>query len=515
MPRKYFPVLLLFSMFNTLYAGPFLDDELANALKDSSADKELKVIVRLRDSPGFSITKAQKHSRSLLIRELKSNSLHSRENLEPLFKSNLTKKLSHLWLINGFSLTADAGTIKKLAQHPSVRSLTFDRTFSVPETVYSGDSSPAWNISQINAHILWSFGFNGSGIVVAVMDTGADPCNPHLQASYRGGSNSWFDPCGIHPTPYDGIGHGTQVLGIVLGSNDIDTTIGIAASAKWIAAKIFDDAGEASLGGTHLAFQWLLDPDNDPNTDDAPHVVNCSWGSGENPNECITEFEEDIQVLRQAGIAVVFAAGNEGPNPYTSISPANYPDSLSVGAVDDEFLIASFSSRGPSACDGAIYPKLVAPGASIETCDLSFGGIFDEHVLVDGTSFSAPHVSAAFALLMQAFPEANNIDIEQALIASAVDVGEIGPDNVYGNGQIDLYAAYQMLALDYCLADLDHNHLVDLADLRIFAGDWLNPGCSAQSPCRSDFNSDQDVNLLDFSVFASQYMFDAYSCVAR
>ena len=106
-----------------------------------------------------------------------------------------------------------------------------------------------------------------------------------------------------------------------------------------------------------------------------------------------------------ADIAVVFSGGNEGPLPATSISPANYPESLAVGATDSNRNIVNSSSRGPSACDGSSYPEIVAPGLNVRTADLTFGGLFpDSYVNVSGTSFSAPHVSGAIALLHSAFP---------------------------------------------------------------------------------------------------------------
>ncbi|MFA5251762.1 MAG: hypothetical protein WC454_04155, partial [Phycisphaerae bacterium] len=107
---------------------------------------------------------------------------------------------------------------------------------------------------------------------------------------------------------------------------------------------------------------------------------------------------------------------------------------------------------------------------------------------------------------------ANNLNIEAALIASAVDLGQTGPDNICGNGQIDLYAAYQLLASNYYSADFDHNCVVDLADLQILVGQWLSPDCSEQSPCRSDINSDHEIDFIDFSILASQYLFTSNNC---
>ncbi len=117
---------------------------------------------------------------------------------------------------------------------------------------------------------------------------------------------------------------------------------------------------------------------------------------------------------------------------------------MSAGAVDATLAIASFSSRGPSACDGTVYPKLVAPGVNINTADLSFGGL-PLYVVVSGTSYAAPHAAGAMALLAGAFPGASVAQLEAALTQSAHDLGVAGEDNSYGHGLADVQAAYQFL----------------------------------------------------------------------
>ena len=201
------------------------------------------------------------------------------------------------------------------------------------------------------------------------------------------------------------------------------------------------------MSAIHQAFQWILDPDNNPDTDDAPDVVNNSWGADDSVNECIYEFQEDIQALRTSEIAVVFSAGNGGPALSTSISPANYPENFTVGAVDDNSDILVFSSRGPSACNGSIYPLVAAPGVNIRTADLTFGGVFpNSYSNVTGTSFAAAHVTGAMALLLGAYPCLAVTELAISLKDSAVDLGSPGPDNESGYGLIDSIAAYDILA---------------------------------------------------------------------
>ena len=259
-------------------------------------------------------------------------------------------------------------------------------------------------------------------------------------------ANSWYDPNGEHTTPADANGHGTWTMGVLVGGAAGGTAIGVVPDAKWIAVKIFNDAGVATLSRIHQGFQWLLDPDGNPATDDAPDVVNASWELSNSIGKCVLDFQTDIQNLRSAGIAVIFAAGNSGPSTNTEGSPANNNGSFAAGAVDNNSSIASFSSRGPSACDGSIFPHVVAPGVNIKTTDLTGGGVFPySYAYVSGTSFAAPHVAGTIALLLSAFPWHTISEVELALKQSAADLGIPGGDNDYGYGLVDVLAAYNLL----------------------------------------------------------------------
>lgn len=350
-----------------------------------------------------------------------------------------------LWVADSIALRAKRELIWTLLARPDVIEVRLDRALYAPIATAAVAGPAEWNISDIRAPELWDRGYLGDGAVVALFDSGADANHPELIAGYRGGANSWKDPYGQHATPRDGAsGHGTQVLGIVVGGSLGGTAIGVAPNAKWIAAKIFNDAGMASESAIHLAFQWALDPDANPATDDAPDVVTNSWDiAGE--NSCSSIFQPDIDALRAADIAVVYAAGNYGPVPASSVSPANNLRVTSVGAVDSNHQVAIFSSRGPSACDGSVFPKVVAPGVNILTTDLSLAGTA-QYVHVEGTSFSAPHIAGVMALLRGAVPTASAAEIEAAVALTARDLGSPGPDSDYGYGLVDALAAYDLLS---------------------------------------------------------------------
>jgi subtilisin family serine protease len=354
----------------------------------------------------------------------------------------LVTKVVPLWIFNGAVVTATRRVLEELAKRSDVLQIRPSATVAAPALPQStGTDTPLeQNLDVINARQLWDLGYRGQGVVVASLDTGVDATHPDLAASWRGGSNSWYDPNGQHPTtPTDVNGHGTWTIGVMVGGSASGTAIGVAPAAKWIAAKIFNDRGVATTAGIHMAFQWLLDPDGNPNTADAPNVVNDSWVMG--ATGCNLEFQLDLQRLRAAGIVPVFAAGNGGPSPSTSYSPANNPEALSVGAIDNSGVLDSTSSRGPGACDGGVYPGLVAPGDDITTSDL-FGGYVSE----SGTSLAAPHVAGALALLLSAFPNASADQQLAALENSSLNLGAARPDNNFGYGRVDTLGAFYRLA---------------------------------------------------------------------
>ncbi len=420
--------------------------DLTAELAVRAPQEEIAVIVSLADKVDPRLFKLADRSKrdTRLVKALKEKVAATQGTHRVFLQNNGGRQLRELWAINGIAVTARASVIRQLALRFGIESIRLDSTLQAPVTTFGTAAPPEWNLNVMRAPEMWSLGHSGAGVVVANMDTGVDAVHPDLAAQWRGGDNSWYDPHGEHVTPHDSDGHGTQTMAIMVGGGAGGTAIGMAPNARWIAAKLYNDAGLASYSDIHLAFQWLLDPDGDLNTMDAPDVVNASWGLVGTAGQCITEFSADIEVLKNAGIAVVFAAGNDGPAPLTSVSPANNPQGFSAGAIDATLAIAGFSSRGQSACDGTVYPKLVAPGVNINTADLSFGGL-PLYAVVSGTSYAAPHAAGAMALLAGAFPSASLSQIDAALIQSAHDLGVAGEDNSYGYGLADVVAAHQLL----------------------------------------------------------------------
>jgi serine protease AprX len=423
-----------------------IDPGLEFYLQAAKPGQAVPVILTLIDRADLSAFKAldRQTNRTKMAKALKSKADASQQALRTLLASRKAQRIRQLWLINGMAFTSNSATIREIANRSDVDSVRLDQSLEAPAVNAGVTAAPEWNLGVIHVPEVWSLGYTGAGMVVANMDTGVDVQHPDLSGKWRGGLNSWYDPHGEHATPYDHLGHGTQTMGIMVGGEAGGTSIGVAPGARWIAAKLFNDAGQAQWSDIHLSFQWLLDPDGDPDTADMPHVVNASWGLIGIANQCVMEFNDDIHILKLANIAVVFSGGNEGPASQTSVSPANNPEGFAIGAVDDTQTLANFSSRGAGACDGGIYPRVSAPGVNINTADLSFGGL-PLYASVSGTSFAAPHISGTMALLLNAFPNASIASLESALQQSALDLGESGADNGYGYGLANALAAYHYL----------------------------------------------------------------------
>jgi len=409
-------ILIIFLSCLTALAGSISPD-LEAVLQSSAPFDEIPVIITLSEKADLGLIRDRDKNlrRTKIIKALKDKSDATQPDLKVFLGNRSAKKIISLWIINGVAANVPAWTISELAAFPGVESVTPDYIIQAPPVTPEAAATPEWNLTAVKAPDLWNSGFTGTGVVVANMDTGVDINHPDLSGKWRGGTNSWYDPNGEHPNiPYDAAGHGTGTMGVMVGGNAGGTSIGVAPGAKWIAVKIFKDAGTAADSAVMQGFQWLLDPDGNPATNDAPDVVNNSWGFDQNPGSCDTTFQTSIQNLKAAGIAVVFAAGNSGPNSSTSESPANNTGSFAVGATDINNNIASFSSRGLSACDLSIFPHVVAPGFGIKTSDLTAGGtVPNSYTTVSGTSIAAPHVAGAMALLLSAIPNATVSELEQ------------------------------------------------------------------------------------------------------
>jgi len=230
-------------------------------------------------------------------------------------------------------------------------------------------------------------------------------------------------------------------------------TIGVAWGAVWIACNAINQGvGPEFDNDVITAFEWFADPDGNPSTiDDVPDVVQNSWGINEgfgyDYTDCDSRWWDAIDNCEASGVVVTFSAGNEGPGPHTLRSPADRittpTNAFAIGAIDatnysgPPWPIASWSSRGPSGCDGVTKkPEVAAPGVDVYSAYPGGG-----YTYMSGTSMAGPHVAGVVALMREANPDLDVDTIKQILMDTAIDHGPAGEDNDFGWGVIDAYEA--------------------------------------------------------------------------
>ena len=276
------------------------------------------------------------------------------------------------------------------------------------------------SVPQIGAPAAWAAGYDGTGVTVAVLDTGIDAGHPdfagHLAEvrDFTGGND-----------PSDNVGHGTHVASTIVGSGAASggKYRGVAPGAKLLVGKVCATT-ECQDSDIITAMQWAA-----PRT----RVVSMSIGGTDTPG--LDPLETAVQDLsHQYGTLFVVAAGNEG-KPKSVSSPATADDALAVAAVDADDVRAYFSSRGPRLGDDHIKPEISAPGVDIVAA--APGGGYQP---MSGTSMATPHVAGAAAILAGQHPAWTGPQLKAALMDSAEPGAE---DSLYeqGAGRVDVARA--------------------------------------------------------------------------
>jgi len=344
-------------------------------------------------------------------------------------------------IIPGMCIGAPLGATQSIKKLRGVEAIWLDHTVealkSSNQIVLGHGVSPMLSDSArlINAPSLWDLGVNGSGIVIAVVDTGINWLHESLDdlddnpdtADPKVIANISFVP-GV-PTGFDDHGHGTHVAGIAAGTGGPSHTYrGVAPGAKLYAVKVLDQTGSGQWSWVIAGIEWSVENNAD--------IITMSLGGGGYPYDPVS-IASDTAV--DAGIVVTVAAGNDIY--YGTISsPGLATKVITVGATTKGDAIASFSSKGPNTYDYRGDPDIVAPGVGIMSADAKN---INGYVPMSGTSMATPHVAGGAALLLQAFVNATPNLVTSALMASAVDIGY--DSYTQGAGRIDVLSAYNLV----------------------------------------------------------------------
>ncbi|WP_053205721.1 S8 family serine peptidase [Jiangella muralis] len=371
------------------------------------------------------------------------------------------------------SIDAAAVTVDRAAAADFWASLTggrnrlaagIERVWLDPAVSVSLDES----VPQIGADEARAAGLDGAGVTVAVLDTGIDATHPDVAGQVVAGRS--FIP---GEEVADGHGHGTHVASTVAGTGAASggRFTGVAPGAGLVIGKVLSDAG-SSVGSSVIAgMEWAaVEQDAD--------IVSMSLGGG--PSDGTDPLSQAVDALsEQTGALFVIAAGNAGRD-FSVSTPGTANTALTVGAVDKQDALASFSSRGPRRGDYAIKPEITAPGVSIgaaRATGTSMPGavhIDDRYTRVSGTSMATPHTAGAAAILAQQHPDWTGPQLKSALVAGAEDGGYTAYEQ--GAGRLDVARAIgQQVQVSPATADFGFLRLPTEGEPRTRTLTYTNP----------------------------------------
>ena len=464
---------------------PNLQEELD---KQPSTDKTFSVIITMTDeydqaqmAHEIQFMKSEER-RSYVVDELKRFSKASQSDLLQLLnegvRSEIVKDVKSFWLFNGISCTTTREMIETLSQRKDIAVIDLDGVVMLPDNEKATEVTEtirglAWHVSQVHANDVWTYngasGYDGTGVVVAIIDTGVNYNHVDLaNHMWDGGSeypNHGYDFFSNDNDPMDEFGHGTHCAGITAGDGTSGTQTGIAPNATIMALKVFGGPGsEASTAVILDAMSFAVEHGAD--------IVNLSLGSagvGGNVN-----YRQAFVNMMNANVVASASAGNQGhkydtyPLPSNISSPGNCPSPwhnpdqtlsggqsavITIGASNRNDRKATFSSFGPvtwgnvsdyndypytegsTTETGLIKPDIITPGVEIVSSNYSD---INGHLTAKGTSMATPLASGIMALMRQADPNLTPSQIDQILETTAWPVDfKVKKNNETGAGRAD------------------------------------------------------------------------------
>jgi serine protease AprX len=358
--------------------------------------------------------------------------------------------IGKLPIIHGLALQLTAAQARALADNPDVHAVSLNARVTTQDLpTMPGSASVASNLLQttydqtLGVTSLWKFGVTGTGVGVAVIDTGVDGALPDFTSA--DGQHSRVIVSAVDnpnaTTATDGYGHGTDVAGIIAGNGDNRPAsdplhgqyVGVAPNANLISIKVSDEQGNATVLDVIYGLQFAVEHQAEYNI----RVVNMSVDAATPQSYKTDPLDAAVEAAWMHGLVVVVSAGNRGDAPdAVQYAPANDPYVITVGGLDENGsanpagdTIADWSSRGTTQ-DGVQKPDVYAPGAHIISV-LAPNSEFDssgcncivgngQYIQTSGTSMAAPAISGLVADLLQLHPRWTPDQVKGDLTSSVV-----------------------------------------------------------------------------------------------
>lgn len=364
------------------------------------------IVIVITTSIGFSLSDSQERYIVTLSEPINSHVME-------VLRTNNANVLLKFDIINGFVIQSNPMGLKNALKSLNIKSIELDQVVSIigkpanPGKPIKDDTPPTqtieWGIDTINANDVW-VSYTGNGVKIAVVDTGIDSSHDDLVVS--GGVNIIRSSKSYN----DDNGHGTHVAGIISALNNDIGVVGVAPSSEIYAVKVLDRKGNGYLSNVILGIEWSVTNDMD--------IINMSLGT----NLYSQSLNDALDIANANGIITVAAAGNDASD---IDYPGAYANTICVGAIDENLIIAYFSSFGEEM-------DVVAPGVNIYS---TYKG--NTYKSLSGTSMATPHIAGLAALYLQ-YNSLGTLDSFRLFLEeSSTDLGTEGFDFYYGHGLPD------------------------------------------------------------------------------
>lgn len=325
-------------------------------------------------------------------------------------------------IINGINVhvvelpatASETAVMNSIKNNRNIKFAELDYILHANRTSNDAYVASEWHLSKMQVSSAWDISL-GTGVTVAIVDTGVDATHPDLAGQLVPGWNMYDN----NADTTDVYGHGTQVAGVVGAASN--NTIGVSSyawQAKIMPVRISGLDGSATVSTIANGLIWAADH--------GARVANISYAVSGSPT-----VQNSAQYMKNKGGVTVVAAGNSGGLD-SSVATETM---ISVAATDINDVRASWSTYGP-------FVDVSAPGAGIWTTTRGGG-----YSAVSGTSFSSPATAGTVTLMMAANPQLGPVDLARILKSTTVDLGTAGWDQYYGSGRVNTFAAVQAAAL--------------------------------------------------------------------